>query len=94
VTGAPSCFRKRDKRAKLVEQTDGVRRELEAYRTKCEGLLRRKAYLDDDDATNARRPCPGGEPADPSESQAVGQRMKHLKQLKVHYNGLANVMSS
>jgi len=90
---SPSCFRKRNKRDKLLEETDSVRRELEAYRTKYEDLERRKALLGDDDSTNARRSS-SGETADPSESQAVGHRMKHLKQLKVQYNGLANVKSS
>jgi len=79
--------RKRNKRRTLLEETDNVGRRLEAYKSRYEDLERRNATafsgVDDD--------CGAAEaaPAQPD----VGQRAKHLKQLKDKYNRLANVKS-
>lgn len=65
--------------------------ELDAYKIKYEELERKKACLVDDLMNVKRSP---GESDQFESQQGFGQRVKHLKQLKIHYNKLANVKSS
>lgn len=60
------------------------------YKRQYEDLEKKKTFLADDLINAKRSPS---KLADQSELQGVGQRARHLKQLKVQYNKLTNVKS-
>lgn len=84
--------RRKIKKQNLLKETDSVRSQLEEFKSRYEDLEVRKAFLADDLIATKRSP---GKLADQCELHyALGQRAKHLKQLKVQYNKLTNVKSS
>lgn len=58
---------------------------------KYEELERRNAFLADDLMNVKLRSNSNFD--DPSELQSIGSRTKHLQQLRIHYNKMANVKS-
>ncbi|VVC42530.1 Hypothetical protein CINCED_3A019028 [Cinara cedri] len=79
--------RKKNKKQKLLIERDSIKSQLEMYKSQYEDLEIRKNVLADDLINVKRSP---GKLMDQSELQGVGQRVKHLKQLKVQYNKLTN----
>lgn len=79
--------RKKEKKQKLLEQTDSVKSQLEVYKNRYEDLNRKRALLEDNLNMTKRSPS---KLANQSEQQGFGQRVKHLEQLKNQYNKLAN----
>lgn len=60
------------------------------YKSKYENLEKKKAVLTDDLITGQSSAC---KLVDQFELQGFGQRVKHLKEMKILHNKLANVKS-
>ncbi|XP_025208587.1 uncharacterized protein LOC112603963 [Melanaphis sacchari] len=79
--------KKKEKKQRLLEQTNSVKSQLEVYKNRYEDLKRKRTLLDEN--LNAMKRSPS-KLANQFEQQGFGQRVKHLELLKNQYNQLTN----